>query len=467
MRMTKSCSASGRERCLFGTDGVRDEANTGNMTPELALRLAQGYVAFLRNKEPSSGRLSLCIGKDPRRSSDMIASACAAGAMSAGADVVSLGVIPTPGVSSMIPSLGCSGGIMISASHNPWEYNGIKLFSRTGEKLSDQDELQVEAYILDTASLLERREKIGSARNLDLCSTAYYEAFLDSLKELPPLEKPLVVDCAHGAASGLLEFALAATGREDILCIGKDPRGTNINLRAGVMDMLPLSQKVREIGASCGMAFDGDADRVLLMDSRGRQINGDIMLWILGRWMERRNPGKAGVVATVMSNLALEEHLQRAGIPLHRCAVGDRYVLEKMKHTGSLLGGEQSGHLIALPHFVSGDGPRGGFLFLRACAELEEDLDTLVDRFASYPQHLENIRVLHKEKALGSPELEEKRRIHEKNLAPHGRVFIRPSGTEPLIRILVESRNKEVIPEIVEDLKACILLSGGAAEESS
>ncbi|HOO65015.1 MAG TPA: phosphoglucosamine mutase, partial [Synergistaceae bacterium] len=159
------------------------------------------------------------------------------------------------------------------------------------------------------------------------------------------------------------------------------------------------------------------------------------------------------------------EHLQEAGIPLHRCAVGDRYVLEKMKRTGAFLGGEQSGHLIALPHFVSGDGPRGGFLFLRACADLKEDLDTLVDRFASYPQHLENVRVSDKEKALASPELEEKRRRHEEKLAPHGRVFIRPSGTEPLIRILVESRDKEVIPQVVEDLKACLLASGGVQEK--
>ncbi|HPQ38069.1 MAG TPA: phosphoglucosamine mutase [Synergistaceae bacterium] len=461
----KTPPATGKRRELFGTDGVRDEANTGNMTPEFALRLGQGYVAFLRKKFPDLQKLSLCIGKDTRLSSDMIASACAAGAMSAGAEVLSLGVIPTPGVSHMIPSLECAGGIMISASHNSWEYNGIKLFSRKGEKLSDEEELRVEEEILGKTSLLERREAIGTRKALELRESSYFESFQNCLRDLPPLEKPLVVDCAHGAASLLLELGLAASERKDILCIGSDPRGTNINSQAGVMDMAPLSRKVREVGGACGMAFDGDADRVLFVDSRGRQINGDIMLWILGRWMARKDPSRAGVVATVMSNLALEEHLKESGIPLYRCPVGDRYVLEKMKETGALLGGEQSGHIIAFPHFVSGDGPRGGFLFLRACAELGEDLDTLVDRFGCYPQHLENVRVRNKERALQSRDLEEKRLRHEKNLAPHGRVFIRPSGTEPLIRILVESRDKEVIPQVVEDLKACLLASGGVQEK--
>ncbi len=457
----KEISMSEKRRKLFGTDGVRDEANRGNMTPELALRLAQGYVAFLRKKDPSAEKLTLCIGNDTRRSSDMIASACAAGAMSAGAGVISLGVIPSPGVSHTIRSLEASGGIMVSASHNSWEYNGIKLFSQTGEKLSDAEELGVEEEILGDASLLKYREKIGTRKALDMRNGSYFEAFKACLRELPSLEKPLVVDCAHGAASSLLKECLAVTGRKDILCIGGNPLGTNINEKAGVMDMTPLAQEVRSRGGSCGMAFDGDADRVLLVDSLGRQINGDIMLWILGRWMKKNNPSGAGVVATVMSNLALEEHLKEAGIPFYRCPVGDRYVLEKMKETGASLGGEQSGHLIAFPHFVSGDGPRGGFLFLRACAELGENLDSLVDRFGSYPQHLENIRVSNKEEALHSPELEEKRRYYEKKLAPHGRVFIRPSGTEPLIRILVESKDPDSICQAVEDLKACILLSGG------
>lgn len=457
----KKTSDSGKTRKLFGTDGVRDEANRGNMTPELALRLAQGYVAFLRKKNPSVKVLTLCIGEDTRRSSNMLASACAAGAMSAGAEVLSLGVIPSPGVSHMIRSLGSSGGIMVSASHNSWEYNGIKLFSATGEKLSDVEELGVEEEISGETSLLAYREEIGTRKILDLRNSPYYQAFKASLEELPPFARPLVVDCAHGAASTLLKESLTATGRKDIVCMGADPRGTNINEKAGVMDMAPLARKVRDLGGSCGMAFDGDADRVLFLDSRGRQINGDIMLWVLGRWMGKNNPSGAGVVATVMSNLALEEHLEEAGIPLYRCPVGDRYVLAKMKETGASLGGEQSGHLIALPHFVSGDGPRGGFLFLRACAELGEDLDTLVDRFASYPQHLENIRVADKEAALQSPELEEKRQCHEKILAPHGRVFIRPSGTEPLIRILVECKDEKLIPQVVEDLKACILRSGG------
>jgi phosphoglucosamine mutase len=391
----------------------------------------------------------------------MLASACAAGAMSAGAKVLSLGVIPSPGVSHMIRSLGTSGGIMVSASHNSWEYNGIKLFSATGEKLSDVDELGVEETMSEDSSLLVYREEIGTRKALDLRNSSYFQVFQASLRELPPFERPLVVDCAHGAASALLKESLADVGRKDIICIGAEPGGANINEKAGVMDMAPLARKVRELGGCCGVAFDGDADRVLFLDSRGRQINGDIMLWVLGRWMGKNNPTGAGVVATVMSNLSLEEHLEEAGIPVHRCPVGDRYVLAKMKETGASLGGEQSGHLIALPHFVSGDGPRGGFLFLRACAELEEDLDTLVDRFASYPQHLENIRVTDKEGALQSPDLEEKRQYHEKRLAPHGRVFIRPSGTEPLIRILVECKDEKIIPEVVEDLKACILRSGG------
>ena len=452
---------SEKKRKLFGTDGVRDEANRGNMTPELALRLAQGYVTSLRKKNPSSEGLTLCIGEDTRRSSNMLASACAAGAMSAGAEVLSLGVIPSPGVSFMIRSLGSSGGIMVSASHNSWEYNGIKLFSATGEKLSDAEELGVEEEMSEEVSLLVYREEIGTRKTLNLRDSPYFRAFQASLEELPLFERPLVVDCAHGAASALLEESLAAAGRKDIFCMGKEPRGTNINEKAGVMDMAPLARKVRELGGSCGMAFDGDADRVLFLDSRGRQINGDIMLWVLGRWMGKNNPAGAGVVATVMSNLALEEHLEEAEVPLYRCPVGDRYVLAKMKETGASLGGEQSGHLIVLPHFVSGDGPRGGFLFLRACAELGEDLDTLVDRFASYPQHLENIRVADKEGALQSPELEEKRQYHEKRLAPHGRVFIRPSGTEPLVRILVECKDERIIPQVVEDLKTCILRSGG------
>lgn len=451
---------SDRVRCLFGTDGVRDVANRGIMTPEMAMRLGRAFVLFLTERGIPRPRLAL--GRDTRRSGAMLEAALVAGMMSAGAQVHLLGVFPTPGVSFAVPRGQFDAGAVISASHNPAEYNGIKFLDSKGYKLGDDDEAMIEEYLGD--NLLDDWRPTGASIG-DLRQAVYYkELYIDWLIEqvnaLGCCDWPLVVDAANGAASEFVK-KIFANWSGVIRYIGVDPDGLNINEGVGVMHMEHLVSNVRDGGAYVGIAYDGDADRVLLCDSRGRLLDGDIMLWIIARYLHREGALGSGVVATVMSNMILEEKLAEHGIEVFRCPVGDRYVLEKMCETGARLGGEQSGHIIASDYVTTGDGLSTGLLFLKACKELGEDIASLVDRFPRYPQILRNLKLANRDFILSSPMLGEATDRIEKTLDGIGRILLRPSGTEPLLRILVEAKDEKLMNEICNELEQLILKIGG------
>lgn len=452
-------SETGKIRCLFGTDGVRDIANRGLMTPEMALSLGRAFVLFMT--ERGIPRPTVALGRDTRRSGYMLEAALSAGLTSAGADVLSLGVIPTPGVSYTVRHTGVHGGAVISASHNPAEYSGIKFLDSKGYKLSDDDEAAIEEYLGDP--LMDEWRPSGASIGVVRQSPESVLRYRDWLRGLFGegwlSGKVAVIDCANGAASMIAGELFSGCGL-DVRMVGNCPDGLNINEGVGVMHMPHLARAISDSGAHFGIALDGDADRVLLADSKGRVIDGDILLWVLARWLQKKGTLGSGVVSTVMSNMALEERLSEIGIPLTRCPVGDRYVLEGMKKSNSRLGGEQSGHIILYQHVHTGDGLCTALNFLKACEELGEDVDTLVDRFARFPQLLRNFRVEAKSGILESERVQKAIRDCQQRLGDKGRVFVRMSGTEPLVRILVEAREEALLSEITDRILETIRAAG-------
>ncbi len=425
------------------------------MTPEMALRLGRAYVLFLIQR--GTPRPKIIVGRDTRRSGKMLESALVAGMMSAGAEIILLGVAPTPAVSYGVLFFKAQGGAVISASHNPPEYNGIKFLSAAGQKLRDSEELEIEDYLGD--DLIDdwrpSGASIGEMSSEEGFSIMYAERVLQCLDGDGLSGMKIVFDCANGAASTVIPLITKKLECECIL-IGAEPDGLNINEKNGVMHLNSVIETVKEHDADLGIAYDGDADRVLVIDRRGRVINGDIMLWVLARWLQREGILGSGVVATVMSNGVLENFLRKEGIQVFRCAVGDRYVLDMMKSTASGLGGEQSGHII-IDHYVrTGDGLCTGFAFLRACRELGELPETLVDRFSPFPQKLTNITVSNRDKVMQNTELRSAIEQANDELGNDGRVFLRPSGTEPLIRLLVECRSEKNLETLTEKFTTMI-----------
>ena len=434
------------KRVLFGTDGVRDVANKGGMTPEMALRLGRSFILFL--EERGVPRPRIVLGRDTRRSGMMLEGALSAGMTSAGAEALSIGIIPTPGVSFAVRELRADGGAVISASHNPAEYNGIKFLDHDGCKLTDDAELSIEEYLGD--NLMDdwrpTGASIGEVRHIPTLAQDYAE-HLAALLCPGSGEFPIVFDCAHGAAGAVMPELLKHVSRSWALT-GSAPDGMNINDGVGVMHMEHLSRCVLDSGLSLGFAFDGDADRVLICDCQGRVIDGDIILWVLARWLAPQGLLGSGVVVTVMSNMALEGHLEREGIAVFRCPVGDRYVLDAMRHSGARLGGEQSGHVIVDAFTGTGDGVCTAMLFLNALNELKEDPGTLVDRFGRFAQKLSNIVL--KSRDLDMDRIHEIASLAQARMGKEGRVFVRPSGTEPLLRVLVEAREAALVEEMSE-----------------
>lgn len=438
-------------RCLFGTDGVRDVANRGAMTPEMALRLGRSYVLYLT--ERGIPRPRILIGRDTRRSGKMLENALVAGMLSAGAKVLTLGVIPTPGVSFAIKHIQAQGGVVISASHNPAEYNGIKFLNHEGHKLNDDAEASIEEYLGD--NLIDdwrpTGASIGEVTEREDIVQAYAQWLATLISESKVLDRSISFDCAHGAAVPIIHAINKVVDHSHWFISGDAPDGLNINEGVGVMNMAHLASQLKSNGTEVGIAYDGDADRVLLTDSRGRVLDGDIILWVLARWLTKREKLGNGLVATVMSNLALEEHLRRENIDVFRCPVGDRYVLEMMKFRGASLGGEQSGHIIIKEFTSTGDGICTGFTFLRACSDLGEDINTLVDRFDRYPQLLRNVEIC-KGKDVDPAFITDISQEANRKLMGQGRVLIRASGTEPLMRVLVEAKDHKLMEDISKDL---------------
>lgn len=442
-------------RRMFGTDGVRDIANIGLMTPETAMKLGRAFTVFLINRGAEGPRIA--VGRDTRCSGQMIESALSAGITSAGGNVYSIGEIPTPGVSFSVASGHFDGGAVISASHNPAEYNGIKYLDGDGFKLSDEEELEIEGlYETDARSERPTHGAVGRIYDAGELTGKYLNFLLGIMEKVENRDHSILIDAANGAASALVE-PLFKNWKGPVSILANQPDGLNINSGVGVTNMDFLRRKTMDAKAEIGIAYDGDTDRVLMCDGKGRIIDGDIMLWVIGRWLKSKGTLGSGVVATVMSNMVLEDLLAKEDIKVFRCGVGDRYVLDTMRKENSRVGGEQSGHLIALDYANTGDGLCSGLLFLRALSDLDEDILTLSDRFDRYPQVLRNLKIENKDRVLGSSKLKEAEKIALDDLKGKGRMLLRPSGTEPLIRIFVESRDHRLINETAAMLEKTIL----------
>jgi len=438
----------------FGTDGIRGRAN-GMITPDLAMRVGQATgLVFQRGNH----RHRVVIGKDTRLSGYMIETALVAGFTSVGMDVLLLGPMPTPAVAMLTRSMRADVGVMISASHNLYEDNGIKLFGPDGFKLSDEVELEIEKTIDDNLSQrLAGAHDLGRARRVDDVRARYIEFAKRTLPRNQSLDGlRVVIDCANGAAYRTAPEALWELGAE-VITIGDQPDGFNINKDVGSTAPEALIRKVHEVRADIGIALDGDADRVLIVDETGHLIDGDQLMAVVAHsWKEEGRLSRPGIVATVMSNLGLERYLSSIGLSLERTAVGDRYVLEYMREHNFNLGGEQSGHIIMSDYSTTGDGLVAALQVLAVVRRLEKPVRQVCRPFEPLPQILKNVRVTNR--AICQTEEIQKAITHAETLLAHrGRLLIRPSGTEPLIRVMAEGEERSFIEPIVDDLCALIL----------
>jgi phosphoglucosamine mutase len=442
-------------RKLFGTDGIRGRANTEPMSPEMALRLGQAAgLLFVRGEH----RHQVIIGKDTRLSGYMLEPALVAGFTSAGMDVLLVGPLPTPAIAMLARSMRADLGVMISASHNPFEDNGIKLFGPDGFKLSDETEAEIEALMRsDLSHRLAAPAKLGRARRLDDAAGRYIENAKASFPRGLTLDGlRIVVDCAHGAAYRVAPTVLRELGAE-VVALGVAPDGFNINLGCGSTEPHYLCAEVLAYGADLGMALDGDADRVLLADERGQLIDGDQVLALIAQsWARDGRLRGGGVVATVMSNLGLERFLEAEGLALHRTKVGDRYVMESMREIGCNIGGEQSGHMILSDFATTGDGLVAALQVLATVRTEGRPASEVCRRFAPLPQLLRNIRVAGGTSPLAHPDVLACVREAETLLGDKGRLLLRPSGTEPLIRVMVEAEDQSMVTQMVDRLCAAI-----------
>lgn len=446
-------------RKYFGTDGVRGRAN-GLITPDLAMRIGQAAgLIFTRGEH----RHRVAIGKDTRLSGYMIENALVAGFTSVGMDVLLLGPVPTPAVAMLTRSMRCDMGVMISASHNSFEDNGIKLFAPDGFKLSDEIETEIEALIDGnlTGRLAHARE-LGRARRIDDVRARYVEFAKRTLpRDLSLDGMRIVVDCAHGASYRVAPEALWELGAE-VIPIGVDPDGFNINKDVGSTAPAALVDKVREVRADIGIALDGDADRLLIVDETGRTVDGDQMMALIARdWVADERLTKPGVVATVMSNLGLERFLESYGLGLVRTSVGDRYVLEHMREHGYNIGGEQSGHLILSDYSTTGDGLVAAMQVLAVVKKQDRPVSEVCHCFEPLPQVLKNVRIAGGGDPLGQEIVTKAIAEGEKRLGKEGRLVIRPSGTEPLIRVMGEGDDLVQVEAVVD--MVCDALNGRMA----
>ncbi len=436
-------------RKFFGTDGVRGRANTPPMTAEMALKLGAAAGQYFAR---SGGSKRVVIGKDTRRSGYMLEHALCAGLTSVGMDVFLLGPIPTPAVGMLTRSMRADLGVMISASHNPHQDNGIKFFGPDGFKLSDDVELKLEKLLTQEPKLVSP-EKIGRASRIEGDRARYIEFAKTTFPRKLALDGlRVVIDCANGAAYKTAPEVLYELGAE-IIPLGVTPNGFNINKDVGSTALEAAADAVRSTRADIGIALDGDADRVMIIDENGKVADGDqIMGLIATRWAAAgRLTGKT-LVATIMSNLGLERHLDARGLKLLRTAVGDRYVVEAMRKGGFNLGGEQSGHIVFSDHVTTGDGLIAGLQFLAAMAETGEKASELAQVFTPVPQLLQNVRFKEGSDPLSAAKVVDAIADGEKKMGQSGRLVIRKSGTEPLVRVMGECEDSALLKSIVQDI---------------
>jgi phosphoglucosamine mutase len=445
-------------RKLFGTDGIRGVANLEPMTSETTMKLGRAAAHLFKVR---SGRHQIVIGKDTRLSGYMLESALTSGICSMGVDVLLVGPLPTPAIAFLTRSLRADAGVMISASHNPYQDNGIKFFSNDGFKLPDEFELRMEELLSsgEIEHLRPTADDIGKAFRIDDAEGRYIEYVKRSIpRDLDLQGLKVVVDCANGAAYKVTPKVLRELGAT-VWVIGNEPNGTNINADCGAMHPEQLQREVLKHGAHIGMAHDGDADRVIFVDEQGRMVDGDHVVTMLALDLHERGMlKKKTVVGTVMSNFGMELALAQAGLTLIRTPVGDRYLLERMLAEGYNVGGEQSGHLIFLDFNTTGDGLISGLQVLKLMKRSGQPLSRLAMCMTPTPQVLLGVKVRSKPDLQGIPELQQAIQKAEAILNGTGRVLVRYSGTEPLLRIMVEGKDQREIQGVAEDL-ACVVRS--------
>ncbi len=447
-------------RRYFGTDGIRGRANAHPMTSEIALKVGMAAGKIFQS---GAHRHRVVIGKDTRLSGYMLEAALMSGFTSVGVDVFLLGPMPTPAVAMLTRSLRADLGVMLSASHNPSQDNGIKLFDPDGYKLSDDMEKQIEALIdSDTKSLLADADRIGRATRVESAQERYIEFAKRTLPKNLRLDGlRIVIDCANGASYKVAPEALWELGAE-VIKIGVEPNGKNINLKCGSTSPEALVEKVKEVRADIGIALDGDADRVVIVNEKGQIVDGDQLMAVIAEsWHRRGKLAAGGIVATVMSNLGLERYLKDIGLSLARTPVGDRYVTEHMRKHGFNVGGEQSGHIVLSDFTTTGDGLVSALQVLACVVSTGKPVSEVCHRFDPLPQLLKNVRY-----ESGKP-LEDARVLKaiegaKAKLGDRGRLVIRPSGTEPVIRVMAEGDDEGMVSTVVGDIVAAVRSAAAA-----
>ncbi|UTW46509.1 phosphoglucosamine mutase [bacterium SCSIO 12696] len=445
----------GGKRNYFGTDGIRGTVGEGPITADFVMRLgwAVGKVFGARAKK---GRKLVLIGKDTRVSGYMFESALQAGLIASGVDVGLLGPMPTPAIAYLTRTFHAQAGIVISASHNPFQDNGIKFFGPDGYKLPDEVEEEIEHY-LDQPMVTEQSSELGRAERIADAAGRYIEfckAVLPRDFELTGMR--IVVDCANGATYHIAPNVLKELGAAEVIEMGVTPNGVNINLNCGSTKPAEIQRAVVDQGADLGVAFDGDGDRLIFVDHRGELVDGDEILYIIANHRQQSGFGCNGVAGTLMSNFGLEKAFQQMDVPFHRAKVGDRYVIETMKKQGWTLGGENSGHIVCSDVTTTGDGIVSAMLVLHALSDSGLTLHELKQGMSKYPQTMINVRINEKVNLDDYPAIADAVSAAEAELSTTGRVLLRPSGTEPLIRVMVEGEDKTLVDRLAEQVAAVV-----------
>ena len=442
------------KRKLFGTDGIRGIANRYPLTPEMVQKIGLAYGTYLNAKFPDK-KHTVVVGKDTRLSSDMIKSAFIGGLTATGVDIVDVGVVPTPAISFFVEKGEFSGGVMISASHNPYEYNGLKFFNQEGEKFSEAEEGGLELVIFNKYELPRANpDEIGRVFDGYNLIEMYKKHLESAGRYLAGLK--IGIDCANGATFQIAPDVFNALGAK-VFTFNAEPDGKNINDGCGALHPEFIAQKVRELHLHMGFAYDGDGDRCIAVDEEGNVIDGDKLIGILAAHFSDKSKE---VVATVMSNLGLEKFLEGMGMNLYRTPVGDRFVAEKMKEVGAVVGGEQSGHIIVREFGKTGDGILTSVLIASIVKSLKKPMSEIFKGIDTFPQKLENVRVKEKPPLESLENLQRAKEEVERELSGRGRIVIRYSGTEPVLRVMVEAESEELIDRVIEKIVEAVKEDG-------
>lgn len=440
---------------LFGTDGIRGKANTFPMTSEVAMNLGRAVAHYFQQKSKSDRQPLIIVGKDTRLSCYMLELAFSAGVCSQGGKVVLTGPLPTPGVAFAVRNMRASAGVMISASHNPFHDNGIKIFDQDGNKLPDQIELELESMVLNPDKIpYPAGEKMGRAERLDEVLGRYIvhvKSTLDNKLDLSGSR--VVLDCANGASYKVAPMVFRELGAE-VLAIGINPNGQNINLGVGSLFPQKAQENVTKFRADLGICLDGDADRIIVIGPKGDKVDGDILIGLMAKYLLDKKLIKKGdeIVGTLMSNLGLENFIKKLGLKFFRANVGDRYILERMRKSGAILGGEPSGHIIWGESSQTGDGILAGLKVMEMQHFYQQTIDELSNGFSLYPQETVNVEVTSKPDITTNKTIMKTLKEQEKALGSKGRILLRYSGTEPLIRVMVEAESQKLVKNTLDVL---------------